>query len=249
MALQLWGLIGILLFVGLIISLILWKIDYFLSLSLFKTAHSSASISLLAGYDLYHAPNAIKYEPDIPYLPIIIGVIICCLAIVSIYIKNFFNGYPNLPFRFRWLWLTCGLVFLWIGEFLTIAALYSPILFSHNQTPLPGLACYIWLPVVTIVSLIFFPISRMNADSSPNFMRCVVFLVACSCILSTFSISLIMRKAILVTKISYTFWGAIITLGLLPPSLVILGIAKDYLPLRPVDQSSSVPTINQEIEG
>ena len=246
-ALELWALIGLLLIIGLIVSLILWKIKYFLPLSLSITAHSSAGVGLLG--NLYDAPEAIKQGPDIPYFSIVIGAIIFCLAIFSLFINKFSNRSPNLPVRFRWLWLIGGLVISWIGAFLAMAALYSPILFGYGRAPLPDLACYFWFPFITVASIIFYRVSRMNADTSPNLMRYVVFFVACHSLMETMSISLIMRKAILATKISYTYWGAIITLGLLPPSLVLLGIAKDYLPWRAVEQASSTPTISQGIEG
>jgi hypothetical protein len=248
MALQLWGLIGILLIVGLIVSIILGKIKYFLPLSLFKTAHSSASMGLLVNYNIYNAPEAVKQGPDIPYFPIAIGTIVFCLAMLSLFINKLSNRSINLPVRLRWLWFSCGAVILGIGAFLATAALYSPNLFGYGRTPLPGLACYFWLPFITVASPIFYKVSRMNADTSPNVMRYVVFLVACYSIIITMGLSLIMRQAILVTKISYVYWGAIITLGLLPPSLVILGIAKDYLPLGVVGQSSSAPSISKNIE-
>jgi len=233
MASQLWGLIGILLIVGIIVSLILGKIKYFLPLSLFKTAHSSANIGLLLIYKkIYNVPEAIKQGPDIPYFPIVIGAIIFCLAILSLFINKFSNRSLNLPVRFKWLWFIYGTVILGIGAFLATAALYAPNLFGYDRTPLPGLACLFWFPTITIACFILYKVSRMNSDASPNLMRYVVFLVACYSIMITMGLSLIMREAILRTKISYAFWGAIITLGLLPPSLVILGIAKDYLPLR-----------------
>jgi len=231
---QLWGLIGFLLIGGIIVSLILRKIKLFLSLFLFKISHSSCHITYLISHKKYNVPEAIQQGPDISYFPLAIAAIIFCFAILSIFINKLSPRSPNRPVRFRWVWLLFGAVIVMIGSFLSWAALYSPKILGYDLVPLPGLACLFWLPSVTIASPIFYKVSRMNSDAYPNLMRYVVFLFICSSLLGgTLSLSLTMIYAILGTKISYAFWGAINTLGLLPPSLVILGIAKDYLPLPP----------------
>jgi hypothetical protein len=241
LALELWGLIGILLYVGLVISLILWKIKYFLPASLFKTAHASVGVGLWGDYKLSHAPETIKQGPDIPYFPMAVGAIIFGLAVLSIFINKFSERSPNLPVRCRWLWLIGGVFVSGIGMFPAMAALYSPILFGYAGTPQPRLACYFWLPFVALASLIFYRVSRMNAERYPNLMRYVVFFIACQMLMGTMSLSLIMREAMLVNRISYVYWGATVTLGLIPPSLVILGIAKDFIPLASSGQSSADP--------
>ena len=172
--------------------------------------------------------------PDIYYFPLLISAIILSLAVVCFFIDKLSVRSSNRPVRFRWVWFLFGALISVVGIILSFAALYSPKIFGYDSAPLPGLACLFWLPSITIASPIFYKVSRMNSEAYPNLMRYVVFLYMCHSLLAgTLSLSLIMIYAILGTKISYAFWGAIITLGFLPPSLVILGIAKDYLPLPP----------------
>ena len=231
---QLWGLIGFLLIGGLIVSLILKKINLFLCLVLLKISHSSCHISYLISHKKYNVPEATQQGPDIYYFPLLIAAIIFCLAIVCFFIDKLSARSYNRPVRLRWIWLLFGVLIPVVGSMLSLTALYNPKLFGYDAAPLPGLACLFWLPSVTIASPIFYKVSRMNSEASPNLMRYLVFMLACQSLLGgTLSLSLIMIYAILGTKISYAFWGAIITLGLLPPSLIILGIAKDYLPLPP----------------
>jgi hypothetical protein len=229
-----WALIGFLLIGGIIVSLILRKIKLFLSLFLVKISHSSCYITYLISHKKYNVPEAIQQGQDITYLPLTIGAIIFCFAILSIFINKLAGKSPNRPVRFRWIWFLVGVVIVSVGIFLSMGTLYAPKLFRYDSGPLPGLACLFWLPAITMASPIFYKVSRMNSDSHPNLMRYVVFLYTCASLLSgTMSLSLIMIYAILGTKISYIFWGALITVGFLPPSLIILGIAKDYLPLPP----------------
>ena len=231
---QLWGLIGFLLIGGLIVSLILKKIKLFLCLFLFKISHSSCNISYLISHQIYNVPEATQQGPDIYYFPLVISAIIICLGIVCFFIDKLFARSSNRPVRFRWVWFLFGALISVVGIILSFTALYSPKVFGYDSAPLPGLACLFWLPSIIIASPIFYKVSRMNSEAYPNLMRYVVFLYMCQSLLAgTMSLSLIMIYAILGTKISYAFWGAIITLGFLPPSLVILGIAKDYLPLSP----------------
>jgi hypothetical protein len=113
--------------------------------------------------------------------------------------------------------------------------------------PLPGLASLFWISFISMASFIFYRVSKMNSEFRPNLMRYVVFLLGYPTPIYTLVISLILIYS-MPTKISYVFWAAIISLGFLPPSLLMLGIAKDHLPVCRATQANSIPDVKQSLE-
>jgi len=185
--------------------------------------------------------------PDISYFPILIGVLIFGIAILCLFIDKISLRTPNRPLKFRWIWLIVSEIVVIAGLGLALLSIYKPNTFGY-ETCLPGLSCLFWLFFITISSLIFYKVSKMNSEAYPNLMRYVVFLFAYPTPVYTLILSLILVYSI-PSKISYVFWAALVTLSFLPPSLVMLGIAKDHLPRRIFERSSSTPIINKGIEG
>jgi hypothetical protein len=232
MAMMLLSLISLLLLLGTIIFLILKKFKIFTSLSLFYVAAFCANLKFRKFYPM---PGPAPQVTDVIYFPIIIATIILCLGILCLFINKLAARSPNRPVRFRWLWFAGGAVILMFGNLFAMAALHLPFNAPKilGPEPLPGWSCLILLLVYTVVSLIFYRVSQMNSEAYPNFMRYLVFLVALHSIIGTEFFSLVMLgKPMYGPRIFYPFWGAIITLAFLPPSLLILGIAKDHLPLQ-----------------
>ena len=70
----------------------------------------------------------------------------------------------------------------------------------------------------------------MNSESYPNLMRYVVFVVNFANPTYSLIFALLLIYAV-PGKITYAFWAALVSLGFLPPSLVMVGIAKDQVPV------------------
>jgi len=240
-------LISLLIFGAIIILFILGKLKVFTSLSLFLSAGYSFVVGLILIFTLPEIlKTRIKQGPDIPYFPIVIGIIIVVLAILCLFIDKLSTRSPNRPPRFRWIWLVSGEAILITGLGLALFALYAHKNFGYSM-PLPALTFLFWFSFSVIAYLIFYKASRMNSEAYPNLMRYVVFLFTYLNLLYTLILSLILIYSG-PTKISYVFWAALITLGFLPPSLVMLGLTKDHLPVGILEAPIS-PNQIKNIEG
>jgi len=207
-------------------------IKLFSSISLVLFASYSVFIGLLLFYYSKVVKGRIKMGMDIPYFPIVIGLIIFCLAIWCLFIKKIPARAENRPSAFRWIWLFLAVVILYAGFCLTLIAIFKPNAFGYSEGALPGLASLFWLSSIVVSILIFYKVSTMNSEAYPNLMRYVVFVLTFLTPTYTLILSLILVYSI-PGKISYVFWAAIISFGSLPTSLAILGIARDYFPPPP----------------
>jgi len=240
-----------LLFWGIILFfLIAGKIKIFAALAILQYSFYSFMVGLALFFKLAQQPkyHRILQGPDIPYIPLIIGIILLSLAILCLFISKLSSRSLNRSPRFRWLWLILAEVILITGLALALFAIYVPRCIIYERVSYPGFSCLFWLPFVTIASLIFYKASRMNSDNYPNLMRYVVFLFNFAQPYYSVILALIFIYAV-PGKISYAFWAAIITIGLLPPCLVMLGLARDHVPVRIIGTASPTPDIPKGAEG
>jgi len=243
-------LISLLFYDLIIFFLITGKIKIFAALAIIQYSFYSFIVGLILLFKLAQKPeyNRISEGHDIPYIPLIIGIILFVLAILCFFISKLSSRPPNRLPRLRWFWLILAEVILITGLALALFAIYVPKFIIYERVSYPSLSCLLWLPFVTMSSLIFYKASRMNTDVYPNLMRYVVFLFNFAQPFYSVILALIFIYAV-PGKISYAFWAAIITIGLLPPSLVIVGLARDHIPVRLFGTSSPTPDIAKGSEG
>ena len=126
-------------------------------------------ISVILHYGL--PQSFIIKGPNISYVPILIGVMQLLAAVYSIFLSKRGNPPPlKKPTVFRWVLLAVSVIVLFCGFIVFSVSLYSPYLFGSQQS-LPGVGVISWLITSLIVTVILYPVSKMNSARRPNLFR------------------------------------------------------------------------------
>ncbi len=190
---------------------------------------------------VYALPHKTRLGPDIPFLPLAIAAVMMLLGGACMLIRKVSANTGNFRSFLRWLWLVLGVLPLCLGFIFWQVTIWAPQFLKSNNS-LPGVGSPVWLIVILITSIVLYLISRQNTQRYPNLMRYVVavfplLIVSCN---TVFAMTLLYAYPH-PPKTSATFWAAMISLGYLPPALLVVGLVRDFILVRSAP-SLSAPT-------
>ncbi|MDY6955019.1 MAG: hypothetical protein SWE60_26250, partial [Thermodesulfobacteriota bacterium] len=130
----------------------------------------------------------------------------------------------------RWLHLSAGLLVGWGGYIYFLTTVYCPQVIG-SETPMIKNGITVDFVATCIGVPILYFTSKLNSPQRPNLLRWLVFFIAvffANCVLSS---SFILIWAVPVQPLTtYPYWAALVTIVTIPYCLLILGLAKDFVP-------------------